>query len=120
MPTILNYSPGQTVSVIQQVFNSDGYRADGYNFSGSGPLGAPVISRIIYPNLSIAAGYPVAMRKLDTGFYIYTFTLPTGAAAVGTYVVDGYWYDPATFKLRQDYFQIVVSAQYGQYSIGTI
>lgn len=109
--------PGQTVTIIQQVFNSDGYRADGYDFIGSGPLGAPVISKIIFPGATLALGYPVAMTKLDTGLYAYSFVLPTGAAAVGLYVVDIYWYHPTTFSLQQDIVQIVVTAPFGSYSI---
>ena len=117
MSYVLVYSPGQSVTVLQQVLNSDGYRADGYAFAGSGPLGAPVTSRIAFPNFTLAAGYPAAMIKLDTGLYYWSFTLPTGAAAIGTYIVDGYWYHPTTLALQQDFTQVIVTSPYGQFSV---
>lgn len=117
MSNVLSHMPGQTVTIVQQVFNSDGYRADGYSFTGSGPFGAPVIARVIFPNFTLAPAYPVAMTKLDTGLYSFSFVLPTGATSVGTYIVDGYWYHPSTHKLQQDVTQVVVTAPFGLYSI---
>lgn len=117
MSNVLSYFPGQKVTIIQQVFNSDGYRADGYSFIDSGPLGAPVIARIIFPDFSLAVGYPVAMVKLDTGLYSFSFTLPSGATSVGLYVIDIYWYHPTTHALQQDIAQVVVTAPFGSYSI---
>jgi len=115
MSNVLLYSPGQTVTIIQEVLNLDGYRSDGYDFYGSGVLGAPVIARIILPNFTLAAAYPAVMTKLDTGLYSFSFVLPRGATAVGTYIVDGYWYHPSTLKLQQSFTQVVVNAPYGQY-----
>lgn len=117
MSTVLSYSPGQTVTIVQQVLNLDGYRADGYSFSGSGFAGAPVIARVIYPNFMLAPSFPVSMTKLDTGLYSHSFTLPSGAAAVGLYIVDIYWYHPNTLSLQQDIVQINVTAPFGLYSI---
>jgi len=119
MSNILSYAPGQTVTIIQEILNLDGYRADGYAFYGSGVLGVPVIARIIKPDLTLTTAYPAAMTQLDTGLYSFSFTLPTGAAAVGTYIVDGYWYHPSTLKLQQGFTQVVVTAPYGLYS-GTV
>ena len=116
MSTVLSYSPGQTVTLVHQVFNADGYRADGYNFINSGPLGAPVIARVIHPGLTLSSGFPIAMNRIDTGLYTYSFTLPTGAAAVGTYIVDIYWYHPTTTNLQQDMILINVTAPFGLYS----
>lgn len=104
--------PGQTVTIIQQVLNSDGYRADGYSPYG---FGDPVIARIIFPGFTLATGYPVPMTKLDVGLFAYTFNLPTGATAVGTYIVDIYWYHPTTLQLQQDVALVVVNAPYGLY-----
>lgn len=106
--------PGQTVTIVQQVLNSDGYRADGYSPYG---FGDPVIARIVYPDLSLAVGYPAAMNKLDVGLFYYSFILPTGAAAVGTYIVDLYWYHPTTLQLQQDTVLVVVTAPFGIYSV---
>lgn len=112
--TVLSYMPGQTVTIVQQVFNSDGYRADGYSPFGSGD---PVVARIVFPNLTLALGYPQAMTKLDVGLFTYAFKLPTGAAAVGTYIVDIYWYHPTTLQLQQDVVLVVVTAPFGLYGV---
>jgi hypothetical protein len=171
MPNVLQYSPGQTVTIFHQILNSDGYRAngyvandgyviyshmaDGYLFDGytinshtidgyvadsiadgywidgyedDGYIidgyvvdgyGAPIIARIIRPDFSlfvIDPPCPVAMTYVDTGLYTFSFVLPTGAAAVGTYIVDIFWYHPTTLCLQQDYIQVVVNAPYGIYS----
>jgi len=108
MTDILSYQPGQTATIVKQVF-ADGYRSDGY-------LGAPIIARIILPGFTLASGFPATMTKLDTGLYTYSFVIPTGAVAVGLYIVDIYWYDPITFALQQDAVLLNVSAPYGIYS----
>jgi hypothetical protein len=108
----LSCVPGQPVTIVQQVLNSDGYRADGY-------MGAPVISRIIYPDFSLAPGNPLAMTQFDTGLYTISFILPTGAAAVGVYIIDIYWYHPTTQMLQQEIQLINVTAPYGLYSVNT-
>jgi hypothetical protein len=114
MSTVLSHQPGQTATIVQQILNLDGYRADGYSFSG---IGAPIIARIIYPNFMLAPNFPLIMTKLDTGLYSHSFTLPSGAAAVGLYIVDIYWYHPNTLSLQQEIVQINVTAPFGLYSI---
>lgn len=116
MSTVLAQMPGQVATIVWQVFNSDGYRADGYSISGSGLDTAPVIARVVMPNLTLAANFPVSMLKLDTGLYSYNIQLPTGAIAVGTYIVDIYWYHPTTMALQQDVVLVTVTAPYGIYS----
>ena len=108
MSNILSYTPGQTATIVQQVINLDGYRADGYT-------GAPIVARIIFPDFSLATGYPLAMTKLDTGLYVSSFILPIGAIAVGMYIVDIYWYNPDTLSLQQDVTLINVTAPFGLY-----
>jgi hypothetical protein len=111
MTTVLTYSPGQVATVVQEVLNLDGYRADGYT-------GAPIIARLFLPNLTLATtGYPVAMTKLDTGLYIHSFPLSIGATSVGSYLVDIYWYHPNTLKLQQNIIQIIANSPYGIYSV---
>lgn len=110
MTTVLSYMPGQTVTVVQQVLNSDGYRADGYL--------PPVVARVVVPGFTLSTGtYPIFMTKLDTGLYAYNFTLPSGAVAVGTYIVDIYWYHPTTNFLQQDFVQVNVTAPFGIYNV---
>jgi hypothetical protein len=110
MSTVLSYSPGQLATIAWQVLNAQGFRVDGYG-------GAPIIARIILPNLTVLPGFPVAMNVLDVGLYNYSFLLPTGAASVGTYLVDIYWYDPDTLQVQQDFIQINVTSPYGIYSV---
>ena len=107
MSYILNATPGQLVTIILETL--DGYsRADAYT--------PPTISRIVFPSLLLATGYPQPMTRLSTGLYIYSFTLPTGASAVGSYIVDVFWQDPATNSLAQTFWQVVCSAPFGMYS----
>lgn len=107
MSKVLTYQPGQTVAIVQQVLNLDGYRQDGYVYDSiSGPHGEPVIARVMAPDLSLLTGFPFAMVKLDTGLYYMSFILPQGPSALGLYVVDIYWYHPTTFQLQQDVIEI--------------
>ena len=117
MSNVLSYFPGQKVTIIQQVLNSDGYRQDGYSFDMAGPFGAPVIARIIFPDFSLAIGYPADMIKLDTGLYSFSFTLPSGGISIGLYIIDIYWYHPTTLQLQQDIAQVVVTAPFGVYGV---
>lgn len=117
MPNVLAQQPGQVVTIVQQILGLDGYREDGYSFSGSGPNGVPVIARVVLPNGSLAPNFPQAMTQLDTGLYSYSFTLPTGGASIGLYLVDVYWYHPDTYFLQQDYTLVNVTAPYGVYSV---
>jgi hypothetical protein len=127
MSWILNAAPGQVVTIVfEQLLNSgpsDGYREDGYfagdtfndgynvidgyadgyadGFGADGYYDLPLVNRIIFPSLSEAVGYPKQMARLDTGLYYFQFTLPTGAAAVGTYIVDIKYVNPNTENWAQ-------------------
>lgn len=111
MSTVLNAFPGQKVTIVFETLNSLGVRADGYE--------APQITRIIFPNLSLATGYPAFMTELDIGLYSASFTLPGNAAGVGTYIVDILYVDPDTNLGKQTFFQVVVTAPMGQYTAST-
>lgn len=109
MSDILNYTPGQQVTFYQEV--KDGYNQrtdDGY---------IPVVTRIILPSFSLAAGYPQAMTRLDVGLYYFQFILPVGAAGVGTYFVDITYMDPDTTLMVNDSRQIIVTAPFGNYGV---
>jgi len=108
MPQILNYSPGQRVTIILQVLDATFIRADS-------PI-TPTVFRIISPSLTLLVGYPAVFTKLDTGLYSYSFTLPAGAAAVGTFIVDYFWQSPDDNSNRQDYVQVNVTAPLGAYT----
>lgn len=110
MTQILQYSPGQVVTIILETFNSDGYRQDS--------ISLPIVNRVILPAFTLAASYPQSMIKLDTGLYYYKFTLPTGAVSIGSYIVDVVYADPITSIIKETAYQIVCTAPYGNF--GTI
>lgn len=109
--TELYYFPGQKATVFLETLNSSGVRADGYTL----PDGYPFITRVIFPDLSLAAGFPQNMIKLDVGLYFFQFTLPTTASAVGSYLVDGYYKDPSSSTYFNKIFQIIVTAPFGNF-----
>ena len=112
MQTIsLYYSPGQRVSLFLETLDANGVRADGYSF--------PLVNRIIFPDLSLSAGFPAYMAKLDVGLYFYQFTLPIGATSIGSYLVDVAYNNPANNQTNTAIYQVIVNAPYGQYSMTT-
>jgi hypothetical protein len=120
MTTVLNYAPGQQATIVFEVLNYLGERSDGYDGYSGNPGYPPSITRIIFPNLSLAAGYPQAMTRLDVGLFIASFTLPINANAVGTYIVDILYYNPdVPNQYEQTFIQIVCTAPFGNYSVST-
>lgn len=112
MSNILNYTPGQNVTIFQEIKDGYGVRTDdGY---------VPVVTRVITPTFTLATGYPQNMTRLDTGLYYFQFTLPTGAAAVGSYLVDIAYLNPINSVIVSNTFQIVVSAAYGNFGITVV
>ena len=109
----LSYFPGQEVTVLLETVDADSIRADGYLLPDGYIL--PIVSKILKPNLTYIDGYPFDMTKLEVGVYYYKFTLPTGASAVGSYIVDVTYLDPADSTLKQILYQIVVTAPYGNF-----
>jgi hypothetical protein len=76
---------GQVVRLVVETLGNDGYRADdGY---------VPVVTSVIFPDLSLSIGYPAAMMRLDTGLYVSGLQIPTGADAIGTYIATVFWLD---------------------------
>jgi hypothetical protein len=131
MSYVLQYSPGQTVTIIlETLFDSgsiDGYRSDGYNvgfgppdgYGADGYYSLPIVARIILPSLTNVSGYPQKMIRIDTGLYYFQFTLPTGASAVGSYIVDITYINPNTENFAQTFYQVICSAPFGMYSVTT-
>lgn len=106
----LSYSPGQTATVFLETLDGYGQRADGYP--------APVITRLVFPDLTLAAGYPVYMVQLDVGLYYYQFVLPSGASSIGSYLVDISYTNPADgYTNNTALYQIMVSAAYGNFGL---
>lgn len=112
MPTVLNYTPGQQVTVFQEVKDGYGTRTDdGY---------IPVVSRVILPGFTLAVGYPQAMTRLDTGLYYFQFTLPTGAVSVGSWLVDIVYLNPINGALNTNTYQVVVTAPFGNFGVVSV
>lgn len=114
MVSFLHYTPGQEVTISLEILNADGYRVDGY-VDGY----APAVNRIFKPNLSLITDGYGPMTKIDTGLYRYKFTLPTGSVAVGSYLVDVSYKSSVTLQLKQQLYQVIVTAPFGQYSLIT-
>lgn len=108
--TVLYHSPGQKASIFLETLDSTGVRADGY---------VPVVTRVIFPDLSLAADFPQEMVKLDTGLYFFQFTLPYNGGSIGSYLVDILYNKPNTSNYFNALYQIVVSAPFGNYSLST-
>jgi hypothetical protein len=126
----LFYSPGQTATIFVETLdingervdaNVDGYigssMPDGYQDGYIDGYHNPMVFRLVFPDLNLADNYPVHMVKLDTGLYYYQFVLPSGATAVGSYLVDISYTDPSTLYTKTSLYQISVNAPYGNYSI---
>ena len=105
---IIQASPSQLVTILLDVLDGYGTR--------TAPDTIPIVSRIIFPNFSLASDYPQDMLQLDTGLYYFRFSLPSGAASVGSYIID------VSYTLqeidRNISYQVICSAPLGNYSAG--
>lgn len=108
MATILQYSPGSQVTLTLQILNASGVRADGYS--------TPIVNSIILPDLSVSGLYPLPMTRISTGLYYHKFTLPSGAAGVGSYIADLSWTDHDG-NPKQNYVQIICVSTGGNFSV---
>lgn len=108
MHTILQYSPGQVATVTMSIFDDDGILTDGYT--------APSITKIVMPSLASAAGFPVDMTKISTGIYQYKFQLPSGASAVGSYVVIVSYTTPTAVS-KNEVVELHVNAPFANFSV---
>lgn len=105
--TVLTHFPGQKVTIFLEV-------VDGYGRVDS--IDTPRIDGILMPDFSAMTGYPQNMGKVGTGLYVHQFTLPTGAAAIGSFLaeasytyVDGY--------VNSQLYQVVVNAPFGNFGV---
>jgi hypothetical protein len=109
---ILLYTPGQQVTIYLEVLDSNGVRTDSYT--------QPAVDRVILPTFTTSLGYPQNMIKLDTGLYYHQFVLPSGATAIGSYLVDVSFTNPINSQLNSKLYQIIVTAPFGIYSTVTV
>ena len=105
----LFFSPGQQVNIFLEIKDGYGSRVDA--------LSLPFVSKVIFPGLTLAAEYPQDMVPVETGLYYYQFILPTGAASVGSYLVDVSYIHPETGVINSQLYQILVSAPFGNFSV---
>lgn len=108
MTQILSYFPGQTVNVFLETKDGYGVRTDSASL--------PVVTRVLFPGLTLADNYPQNMIKVDTGLYYYEFILPTTAAAVGNYLVDVSYINPVNDSVNTETYQVIVTAPFGNFS----
>ena len=117
MVQTLFYSPGQSVTIFLETLSSTGARADGYADASFDGYDYPIVKRMFLPTLSGATGFPAYMSRLDTGLYYYKFTLPTGSAAVGSYLLDVEYTNPTSKITNYALYQIIVTSPYGNFGI---
>lgn len=120
-PTQLYYFPGQKATIFLETLGLDGYtRAnvtvpfDGYTTDG---YAIPVITRVVFPDLTLATGFPQKMVKLDNGLYYFQFTLPIGGSSVGSYLVDVTYNKPGTSYFIYKLYQLIVTAPFGNFGV---
>ena len=105
---ILNYSPGEEVTVFLEIKDGYGVRSNSETL--------PIVTRIIFPTMTLAANYPQNTTQIDVGLYYYKFTLPMGSTSVGSYLLEIEYKSPINNSLVNEYYQLIVSAPYGNYS----
>jgi len=98
MSKIVYVSPNQTIDLVFEVLNSSQEREDA-------PV-LPIVRRVYNPDMTLMAGFPQAMDNIDIGLYLFTFELPMGALAIGTYIIDVIWTNPQN-KQEQTYYQLI-------------
>jgi hypothetical protein len=105
---ILHYTPGQKATIVLETVGPDGYRMDS--------LETPQVAHIWNPALKLIDGYAGPMIPISTGLYVFYYTIPTGASAVGSYLIDVTYIDPVTSMNQEIIYQLIVNAPYGIYS----
>lgn len=109
MTTSINANPNQTITLVVQTLDSYGTRADGY--------AEPTVDSLYSPAGTESELYPQTMTKISTGLYKHSFTLPSGASALGTYIVSISWPHPTESHLQYETFLIHVAMPFGNSSI---
>ena len=99
-------NPGQTVRLVVQTVDVDGYRADGY---------VPEVVSVYFPDLSLAKGYPTPMVRINTGLYIHGLVIPGSASAIGTFIVNIFYMEAG--RAQWEVFTIQVARPFGNSSV---
>ena len=104
-------NPGQTVRLTVQVLDGYGNRSDGY---------VPQVTKVFFPDLSIAAGYPQAMTRIDVGLYVHGLVIPTGPESLGTFVASVQSQVVGTGAPDWQVFSIQVARPFGNSSVSPL
>jgi len=108
MITTLNYTPGQTITLFQEILDGYGVRVDdGYY---------PSVSQVIKPDFVLDCHFPRDMKRLSAGLYYFNYCLPRGAEAVGSYLFDITYLNTDGY-ININSYQIVVTAPYGNFGV---
>ena len=67
------------------------------------------------PTIPEPVSYPVNMTEFSTGLWYFQFAIPTGASAVGSYLIDVAYLNPSDGYVCNELYQIVVNAPFGNY-----
>lgn len=59
--------------------------------------------------------YPQNMSKIDIGLYYYQYQIPTGAAAIGSYLIDVAYLNSVDGYINNEIYQLVVTAPFGNF-----
>jgi hypothetical protein len=118
MGQVLSYFPGQQTTIWLQTL-------DGYTGLRADPVSLPMVNRIILPGFTLALNYPQTMTRLDRGLYYAQFVIPTGAIALGSYLIDVSY---PTINALDGYvggtsyalYEVVVTAPYGNFGTVTV
>ncbi len=109
IPQTLQYFPGQKCTCFLEI--------TGTNLEVLSSLTPPIVSKIIFPNLTLAYGYPINMTKLFDGLYYYSFWIPKGATAIGDYLVYITYTNPDNNLINSQIYQVVVNAPFGTFGM---
>lgn len=104
---ILSYFPGQKVTIFLETVDINNIRTDSVSI--------PVVTRVIFPEFTLASSYPQDMIQLDIGLYYYQFTLPVGAVSIGSYLIDVSFINPANGNSNNEIYQVIVNAPFGNF-----
>lgn len=104
----LSANPGQTVTIAVQVLDSNGQRVDGY---------VPQVDFVVLPSGAQYTGYPEAMARQSEGLYTAAIVIPSGVAAVGTYLVSASWLHPNTGLPQYEVFLINAGLPFGNATV---
>ncbi len=111
---VLNYTPGAKATLFLEI-------TDGYSHVRMDAVGTPYVSSILLPDFTNDGydGYMLPLIHLDTGLYAFQYSIPNGAASVGSYLISVSYIHPVHGTNSSATYSLNVSAPYGRYN-GTI